>query len=46
MDFLGCLLFRPAEIGPADDIELGYRLHKAAWGRPADHIESRRNPVG
>lgn len=32
-DFLGWFLFRPAESGPADDIELGYRLHKAVWGK-------------
>ncbi|MCK2219108.1 GNAT family N-acetyltransferase [Actinomadura sp. ATCC 31491] len=32
-DFLGWFLLRPPEGGPADEPELGYRLHKAAWGR-------------
>lgn len=32
--FLGWFLFRPLERDPAPgEIELGYRLHRAAWGR-------------
>ncbi|GAA2829135.1 GNAT family N-acetyltransferase [Nonomuraea rubra] len=32
-DFLGWFHLRPAEGGPEEEPELGYRLHKAAWGR-------------
>ncbi len=32
-DFLGWFHFRPPEGHDADDVELGYRLHKAAWGK-------------
>ncbi|WP_020539985.1 GNAT family N-acetyltransferase [Nonomuraea coxensis] len=32
-DFLGWFHLRPAEGGPADELELGYRLHRAAWGK-------------
>ncbi|SEG97152.1 Protein N-acetyltransferase, RimJ/RimL family [Nonomuraea solani] len=32
-EFLGWFCLRPAENGPADEPELGYRLHKAAWGK-------------
>ncbi|UBU17541.1 GNAT family N-acetyltransferase [Nonomuraea gerenzanensis] len=31
--FLGWFHLRPAEDGPEEELELGYRLHKAAWGR-------------
>jgi RimJ/RimL family protein N-acetyltransferase len=32
-DFLGWFHFRPHEGAPADEPELGYRLHKGAWGK-------------
>ncbi|MEV0390305.1 GNAT family N-acetyltransferase [Nonomuraea sp. NPDC050643] len=32
-EFLGWFHLRPAKDGPADEPELGYRLHKAAWGK-------------
>lgn len=33
-EFLGWFLFRPPQVDPpAGTIELGYRLHTAAWGR-------------
>ncbi|TYB65355.1 GNAT family N-acetyltransferase [Nonomuraea sp. PA05] len=32
-EFLGWFHLRPAEGGPEEELELGYRLHKAAWGR-------------
>jgi RimJ/RimL family protein N-acetyltransferase len=33
-DFLGWFHFRPPEDNPGpDEVELGYRLHQAAWGR-------------
>ena len=32
-DFLGCFEFRPPEGGGPDEVELGYRLRKSAWGR-------------
>jgi len=31
-DFLGWFHFRPAPGSPPDEPELGYRLHRAAWG--------------
>ncbi|PZG07346.1 GNAT family N-acetyltransferase [Nonomuraea aridisoli] len=31
--FLGWFHLRPADGGPADEPELGYRLHKSAWGK-------------
>ncbi len=31
--FLGWLLFRPCKCGSPDNIELGYRLRKSAWGK-------------
>ncbi len=31
--FLGWFHFRPAEDAPPNEVELGYRLHKAAWGK-------------
>lgn len=30
--FLGWFILRPAPQGPLDDVELGYRLRRAAWG--------------
>ena len=30
--FLGWFHFRPGEGAPADEVELGYRLHRSAWG--------------
>ena len=30
--FLGWFHFRPAQDAPPNEVELGYRLHKAAWG--------------
>jgi RimJ/RimL family protein N-acetyltransferase len=32
-EFLGWFHFRPAAGGPPDEVELGYRLRKAAWGK-------------
>lgn len=32
-DFLGWFHFRPAEGRPPDEPELGYRLHRSAWGK-------------
>ncbi|GAA2210869.1 GNAT family N-acetyltransferase [Nonomuraea monospora] len=32
-EFLGWFHLRPAEGGPEEEPELGYRLHKEAWGR-------------
>lgn len=32
-DFLGWFHFRPPEGGGPDEIELGYRLRRAAWGK-------------
>ncbi|MEW9550786.1 GNAT family N-acetyltransferase [Nonomuraea sp. NPDC050783] len=32
-DFIGWFHLRPPQGGPADEPELGYRLHRAAWGR-------------
>lgn len=32
-DFLGWLSLRPPEGGTADNVALGYRLRRAAWGR-------------
>jgi RimJ/RimL family protein N-acetyltransferase len=32
-DFLGWFHFRPQPGDPVDEPELGYRLHRAAWGR-------------
>jgi RimJ/RimL family protein N-acetyltransferase len=32
-DFLGWFGLRPADGGGPDDVELGYRLRKAAWGK-------------
>lgn len=32
-DFLGWFHFRPRPEDPADEPELGYRLHQAAWGK-------------
>ncbi|MGP3982071.1 GNAT family N-acetyltransferase [Streptomyces sp. KR80] len=32
-DFLGWFEFRPPEDGSSDDVELGYRLRAAAWGK-------------
>jgi RimJ/RimL family protein N-acetyltransferase len=32
-DFLGWFHFRPAPGSPPDEVELGYRLHKSAWGK-------------
>lgn len=32
-EFLGWFEFRPREDRPVDEIELGYRLRKRAWGR-------------
>ena len=32
-DFLGWFHFRPRPEDPADEPELGYRLHRAAWGK-------------
>jgi len=31
--FLGWFHFRPADGRPSDEPELGYRLHRSAWGR-------------
>ncbi|MEV4550548.1 GNAT family N-acetyltransferase [Nonomuraea wenchangensis] len=31
--FVGWFHLRPPEGGPADELELGYRLHRAAWGK-------------
>ncbi|MEV5544330.1 GNAT family N-acetyltransferase [Saccharopolyspora shandongensis] len=30
--FVGMLMLHPAPDGPLDDVELGYRFHRAAWG--------------
>jgi len=32
-EFLGWFHFRPQPDGPADEVELGYRLRKSAWGK-------------
>lgn len=32
-DFLGWFHFRPPKGSPPDEVELGYRLRKAAWGK-------------
>lgn len=32
-DFLGWLSLRPPEGGTSDDVSLGYRLRRAAWGK-------------
>jgi RimJ/RimL family protein N-acetyltransferase len=32
-EFLGWFHFRPAEGAPPDEVELGYRLRKPAWGK-------------
>ena len=32
-EFVGWFHFRPAEDAPPDEIELGYRLRRSAWGR-------------
>ena len=32
-DFLGWFHFRPAAGSPPDEVELGYRLRKSAWGK-------------
>ena len=32
-EFLGWFHFRPPKGGPPDEVELGYRLRKAAWGK-------------
>ncbi|HEV3309469.1 MAG TPA: GNAT family N-acetyltransferase [Chloroflexota bacterium] len=32
-DFVGWFHFRPQQGGGSDDIELGYRLRKSAWGK-------------
>ena len=32
-EFLGWFLFRPREGGPPDEVELGYRLRRSAWGK-------------
>ena len=32
-DFLGWFHFRPREDGDSDDVELGYRLRRSAWGK-------------
>jgi len=32
-DFLGWFAFRPVDGASPDDVELGYRLRKAAWGK-------------
>ncbi len=32
-DFLGWFHFRPGEGAPPDEVELGYRLRKSAWGK-------------
>jgi RimJ/RimL family protein N-acetyltransferase len=31
--FLGWIHFRPLPDAPPDEVELGYRLHRAAWGQ-------------
>ncbi|MEU6261630.1 GNAT family N-acetyltransferase [Saccharopolyspora shandongensis] len=31
--FVGILMLHPAPDGPLDDVELGYRFHRSAWGR-------------
>ena len=32
-EFLGWFEFRPPEVGPTDEVELGYRLRQEAWGK-------------
>ncbi len=32
-EFLGWFEFRPPEAGPTEEVELGYRLRQAAWGK-------------
>jgi len=32
-EFIGWFHFRPQKGGPDDEVELGYRLRKAAWGK-------------
>jgi RimJ/RimL family protein N-acetyltransferase len=32
-EFLGWFHFRPPQGSPPDEVELGYRLHRAAWGK-------------
>ncbi|MFG1607920.1 GNAT family N-acetyltransferase [Actinoplanes sp. NPDC049265] len=32
-DFVGWFLLRPEREGPLDEVELGYRLRRAAWGK-------------
>lgn len=32
-DFLGWFALRPPENGPDDEVELGYRLRRSAWGK-------------
>ncbi len=32
-EFLGWFALRPADCGSPDEVELGYRLRKAAWGK-------------
>lgn len=32
-EFLGLFNFRPDAVDAVDDFELGYRLHRSAWGR-------------
>jgi RimJ/RimL family protein N-acetyltransferase len=32
-DFIGWFAFHPHEGGPPDEIELGYRLQRSAWGK-------------
>src|SRR5579859_4381738 len=32
-DFLGRFVFQPAEDATPDEVELGYRLRKSAWGK-------------
>ncbi len=31
--FLGWFEFRPPDVGPTDEVELGYRLRREAWGK-------------
>ena len=31
--FLGWFHFRPPKAAPPDEVELGYRLHRSAWGK-------------
>lgn len=32
-EFIGWFILRPKADGPTDEVELGYRLRKAAWGK-------------